>query len=419
MSRNGLLRAIVAGAILTGILLIQRVPVDAVATGPTVIAVHRNGAVDISGNNVFGSVARMSVPAGNWLITATGTIQGVTSVNQVECQLAAGTEFYKARTQPSGQGVASSQPIVLLLAHHFAKTGLVILKCYSGGNLGDVLIRDVHVTAVKVGQLTNDAGTVGTGSPMGLYSQNTKMRGWTNNGFQDIQDLRLPVGTWLVQAVVWGGSGSEGDRIDCNLDSSSATGDQSFGEFESLGGLRGMSVEGVLTVSRPDGAALHCKDAQGLWFVDGSAIQAIQVGTLKYGQIGGSQTTTGSGSPTVVGGFGGPGGITDSSSLASIGSISLGAGSWFVTSKISVQAGAPATVRCQLQVTGLTDQGRVILDTGNNLYNWLEMSLTRKLSSTSTARDVCNQSGGTLGAGYFDLKIFALKAGTLTDTLLE
>ena len=135
--------------------------------------------------------------------------------------------------------------------------------------------------------------------------------------------------------------------------------------------------------------------------------------------IGGTHTTTGSGSPTVVGGYGGPGGITDATSLASIGSISLGTGSWFVTSKLSTQAGAPATVRCQLQVTGLTDQGRVILDTGNNLYNWLDMSLTRKLSSTSNAAVVCNQSGGPLGAGYFDLKIFGLKAGTLTDTLLE
>lgn len=418
MGFTGLGRAVVAGALLSGVLLVPALPVEA-ATIPTVIAVHRNGAVDISGNNTFGSIARMSLPAGNWLITATGTIQGTTSVSQVECQLVAGTEFFKARTQPSGQGVASSQPIVLLLAHHFAKTGAVILKCYNGGNLGDVLIRDVHVTAIKVGQLTNDAGTVGTGSPMGLYSQNTKVRGWTNNGFHDVQDLRLPVGRWLVQAVAWGGSANEGDRIDCNLDSSSATADQSFGDFESFGGVRGMSVEGVLTVSRPDGATLHCKDTQGLWFVDGSAIAAIQVGTLKYGQIGGTQTTTGSGSPTVDGGYGGPGGITDATSLASIGNISLGTGSWFVTSKLSVQAGAAAAVRCQLQITGLTDQGRVILDTGNDLYNWLEMSLTRKLSSTSKANVVCNQSGGALGAGYFDLKIFAIKAGTLTDTLLE
>ena len=60
-----------------------------------------------------------------------------------------------------------------------------------------------------------------------------------NNGFQDVQDLRLPVGTWLVQAVAWGGSSNEGDRIDCSLDSSSTTGDLSFGEFEALGAYEG------------------------------------------------------------------------------------------------------------------------------------------------------------------------------------
>ena len=76
MSRNSLIRAILAGAILTGLLLIPGASVDAVTTGPAVVAVHRNGAVDISGGNVFGSVARMSVPAGNWLITATANHPG-------------------------------------------------------------------------------------------------------------------------------------------------------------------------------------------------------------------------------------------------------------------------------------------------------------------------------------------------------
>jgi hypothetical protein len=407
----------VVGVALTAVLAFPVAGVSAATTGPTVIAVHQNGAVDVSGNNTFGNVARMSVPAGNWMITATGTIQGTTSVGQVECQLVAGTEFYKARTQPSGHGVASSQPVVLLLGHHFAKTGVVILKCYSDGVLGDVLIRDIHVAAVKVAQLTTDTSHFGSGSPAGLYSQNTKPRGWTNNGIHDLQELRLPAGTWLVQAVAWGASGNAGDRIDCSLDSFSATVDQSFGDFETV--TRGMSLEGVISVSAPNGATLHCKDAQGLWFVDGTAISAIQVGTLKYGQIGGTQTTAGSGSPTVVGGYGGPGGIDDGTSLASIGSISLGAGSWFVTSRLSLQAGATATVRCQLQVASRADQGRVYLDTGNDLYNWLEMSLTRKLSSTAKASVVCNQSGGPLGAGFFDLKIFALKAGSLTDTDLD
>src|SRR3954453_11459382 len=89
----------VVGGAVTAVLAFPVAGVSAATTGPTVIAVHQNGAVDVSGNNTFGNVARMCVPAGNWMITATGTIQGTTSVGQVECQLVAGTEFYKARTQ--------------------------------------------------------------------------------------------------------------------------------------------------------------------------------------------------------------------------------------------------------------------------------------------------------------------------------
>ena len=50
-----------------------------------------------------------------------------------------------------------------------------------------------------------------------------------------------------------------------------------------------------------------------------------------------------------------------------------------MTLKLSVQAGS--TVNGQVSAAGhggLTDQGRVILDTGHDLYNWLEMSLTKE-----------------------------------------
>ena len=154
-----------------------------------------------------------------------------------------------------------------------------------------------------------------------------------------------------------------------------------------------MSAEGILTVARPDGATLHCKDAQGFWVVDGSAISAIQVGTLKYGHYrwhvnddrlrfadrGGRLRRAGWHHRRDVA-------RVDRKHL-------VGRGSWFVTSKLSIQAGAPATVRCQLQLTGLVDQGRVILDTGNNLYNWLDMSLTRKLERDVQCRGLVQPVG--------------------------
>lgn len=39
------------------------------------MAVHRDAAVDVSGNSTFGTVATLALLVGNWSITATATIQ--------------------------------------------------------------------------------------------------------------------------------------------------------------------------------------------------------------------------------------------------------------------------------------------------------------------------------------------------------
>jgi hypothetical protein len=417
MKPYSLLGSAVVVGILSGLSLVAAMPVQAATTGPTVIAVHRDGAIDVPGNSTFGTIAKMSVPAGNWSLTATATLVGTDTTTRVECQLVAGTEFYKSRTLPTAQGPASSQSMVLLLAHHFAKTGTVTLKCASDGWTGDLLARDVHITAVQVGQLTDNGTTTGAGAPMARYAQDTTVRQYLDTSQHSVQDTSLPAGTWLVRATAWGISDIAGVQVECDLWTGTAFMDQSFASFGY--GERNISLEGVVTVSGTSDAAIFCHDQSDGWFIYGSAISAIKIGTLKYGQLGGSQGTTGSGTPMVIGGYAGPGGITDTTSLASIGSLSLGTGSWFVTSKLSVAAGGGTPkVTCQLKIGTSASQSRVILDTGNNLYNWTAMSLTKNLSAASNATVACDQSAGSLGAFYYDLKIFALKAGTLTDTAL-
>ena len=357
------------------------------------------------------------MPAGNWSMEATATLVGTDVTNRVECQLVAGTEFYKSRTTPPAKGPGSSQSIVLLLAHHFAKTGTVTFKCYSDGWAGDVLARDVHVTAVQVGQLTDNGTSSGTGSPRAIYAQNGDYRPYLDTSAHDLQTMSIPSGTWLIRATAWAYGGS-GNRVDCVLDVEGLTADVSFEDLES--GERTISLEGTAKVNFNATVILRCNVAKGGWIAYGSAISAIQVGTLKYGQLGGSSTTTGSGSPTVIGGEGGPGGIVDTTSLAPIGSMSIGAGSWLVTSKLSLAAGGGTPkVTCRLTISTASSQSRLVLDTGDNLYGWMAMSLTRKLTATSNAAVACNQSAGPLGAFFYDLKIFALKAGTLTDTDLD
>ena len=419
MSFNGVRRTLAAAAIFGGLLTIPALPVQASTTGPTVFAVHRDGAIDVPGNATFGTIAKMSVPAGNYSITATATVIGTDSTSQDECQLVAGTEFYKTQAIPTAQGPSSSQSIELLLAHHFGKAGTVTLKCYNNGWSGDLLIRDVHVVAVQVGQLTDDSTTTGTGTPRAVYAQDTSFRQYVDTAQHSPQDLSLPAGTWLVRASLFWATGTVGSpRVDCSLVSGNTPQDQSFASFGS--DRRTMSLAGVFTLSQAGDVYILCNVSTGGWVVYGSAESAIQVGTLKYGQLGGTLSTTGSGSPTVIGGYGGPGGITDATSLASIGSLSLGAGSWFLTSKLSVQGGgATPKVTCDLKLATGSSQSRVVLDGANSLYNWMAMSLTRKIAATGNASVACNQSAGTLGAGFFDLKIFALKAGTLTDTGLN
>ncbi len=194
--------------------------------------------------------------------------------------------------------------MVLLLAHHFVKTGTVTLKCYSDGWTGDVVVRDVHVTAVQVGQLTDNGTSSGTGAPQGIYAQNGDYRPYVDTTAHDLQNLSIPGGTWLIRATAWAFGGG-GNRVDCALIVEGLTADQSFEDLE--GGERTISLEGTAKVNFNATVTLRCNVAKGGWIVYGSAISAVQVGTLKYGQLGGTLTTSGSGSPTVVGGDGGPG----------------------------------------------------------------------------------------------------------------
>jgi len=407
---------VAAGFVLTAAVGFPTAQADATTTGPTVIAVHRDGAVDVPGNSTFGTIAKMSVPAGNWSMLATATLIGTDVTNRVECQLVAGTEFYKSRSIPTAQGPGSSQSIVLLLAHHFAKAGTVTFKCYSDGWTGDVLIRDVHVSAVQVAQLADNGSVFGTGTPVAIYSQ-SGYQPFLDTAAHDLQSINLPSGRWLIRATAWA-FGGNGNRIDCAIVVGGVTADTSFEDLEN--GERTISLEGAATVGVVSNVAFRCNVAKAGFIVYGSAISAIQVGTLKYGQLGGSSTTTGSGTPMVVGGEGGPGGITDATSLASIGGLSLGAGSWLVSAKLSLAAGAGTPkVTCQLKLSTASSQVRVVLDTTNNQYNWMALSLAKKLTATSNVAVACNQSAGSLGAFFYDLKVFALKAGTLTDTDLD
>ncbi len=419
MSLTHISRAVVVGSLASGLLLVPAHSTEAATSGPTVIAVHRSGAVDISGQWAFGTIAKMAVPAGNWLITATATIQGTEPVLATYCDLVAGVDSYEARTDPTYNWTGSFAAMELQLAHHFAKSGSVTLKCDQGYWLGDTMIRDVHVTAIKVGQLTVGGVTYGSGSPTAISGADSTQRLYFDTAVHDVEDLALPAGTWLVRATGWGFGNTSGDRVDCSLASSSSTADTLIEDFESFAS-RSIGLEGIVALSAPDHVYVHCKDTYANWSIRGSAISAIKVGTLKYGHFGSTLATSGSGSPTVIGAYSDDAGpIAPSQALHSIASLSIPAGAWFTTSHLSLLSGAQPNVTCQLQLARATDQGRLIMDASSYAIGWLGLSLTRKLSSSSKASISCGQSAKTNEVLFVHDKIFAIKVGKLTDTALN
>ena len=194
-----------ASAVTCGLLMSTALPVAATTTGPNVVAVHRNGAVDGPGGG-FAPVAKMTLPVGNWTITATATPQGTDVVSAAECFLQAGQEGYDTRSTPNATGPGSLVSIELLLAHHFAKSGTVYLNCFNSGSTGDVLICDVHIVAIQIGQLTDQVGSFGTGSPRAVYHYDPSLRMYASTATFDVQDMTLQPGTWFIQATAWGDS---------------------------------------------------------------------------------------------------------------------------------------------------------------------------------------------------------------------
>jgi hypothetical protein len=418
VSLTVLRRAAVAGALFAGLFAVPASPVAATTIGPTIIAVHRNGAVDIRGNS-YGTIATMSVPAGNWLIRATATVLGVNGAVDTQCELVAGADSYTDRTDPTITPPGNLGALVLLLGHHFVKAGSVSLNCTNNNWSGAMLIRDVHVAAIQVGTLTSGDVAYGTGTPIAVFQQVPGQRLYFDANQHVLQDMSLGAGTWLVQASATGLAYANGDRIDCTLASTSSTADFYVDDFEQYAGGT-VGLEGVIHLAAPGTISMTCKDSQGTWQVQGSAITAMKVGTLTYGHIGGTMTTSGSGTPTVVGAYSDDvGAVAVSQGAQSIGNLTLGAGSWFVTSHTSLFAGYPAQVTCQLQLGGANDQARVNLDTSGYAIGWLGMSLTRKLTASSKATIACGQSGQPNDMLYLHDKIFAIKAGSLTDTALQ
>jgi hypothetical protein len=377
-----------------------------------VIAAHRNGAADMGG------LASVHLPAGNWLISATLSVEWATASEVTTgCSLVAGASSSSATVDPLVNNPGVLEPVVLLLAHHFGSPGTAWLSCGGGGTAGEVLARDVHLIATKVGKMTVNGKAIGSGAPAAVYSLNNSFRSYAGSGQVTVQHISVPAGTWLVQAAMNADHGFGGTfEVRCSIQGGSNTADQGVTDLQEV--RRSIGLEGFVTLSSPGTIALGCNASA--WNVDSSAMSAMKVGKVSVESFGGSLSSSGSGTPVVVEGYSDdPGGVPTGGTRQSIAKLPVGSGSWVVVGKLSVLTSAAATVDCRLNAAGRTDEAVVQMDTSHELINSMFMAVTRSAPTPLDPGLACDQSAGSNQVVYFHDRIVALKVGSLTDTLLE
>jgi hypothetical protein len=398
-------------------------PADA-ASGPTVIAAHHEAPEDVRGNATFGTILSVSLPAGNWLVSASGLMVGTDSLNTfIECQLVVyGGTIYKGRTWTSPGGVHSVQPILLLWGAHYAAAGKATFKCYStAAATGDVLIRDAHLVAVKVGTLTTNAGTSAASGPRGYSVQDMSGRLTTGNMAtnDEIQTLNLPAGRWLVQATGWylNADLNSDAQLACRIFSGAADGQAATWALHG-GAPVSLGLQAVVVLGSPGTVHLQCSSSVQVATTQ-TAINALKIGTLRYGQLGSPQTTTGSGTPVVDAVYTEtPGYVASGDSLKSTASHAFAAGNWVTTVTQTLLNSTPATEACQLSFGGGRSLQRAKVAYTNSTVEaaWYYLTLGEHLSSKQSARVACDQTGPASEVLWWHLRIIGLEAGSLNDT---
>jgi hypothetical protein len=396
-------------------------PAEAVS-GPTVIAAHHEAPEDVRGNATFGTILSVSLPAGRWLVSASGLLVGTDSVDTfIECQLVVyGGTIYKGRTFTAPGGVHSVQPMLLLWGANYPSAGKATLKCYStAAATGDVLIRDAHLVAVKVGTLTTNAGTSGTGGPRGYSVQDQVGRLTSGNGSSndEIEALSLPAGRWLVQATGWyvNNNSNSDAQLKCRIFSGSADGQAATWalHLEPVA----LGVQGIVVLASPGTVHLQCSSPVQ-FITTQTAINALRIGTLRYGQLGGPQTTTGSGTPVVDAvSSDTPGYVASGDTLKSVAGHAFAAGNWVTTASETLLNSTPATEACQLAFTSGRALQRAKVGYTNSTVQaaWFYLTLGERLASKQTAKVACDETGPANEVLWWHLAIIGLEAGSLTD----
>jgi hypothetical protein len=383
------------------------------------------------------TVASLPLTKGRWLVIAKAVLAGTGGSNGahlgVECRLVLGSRSDRVTAAPTGQGLGGSRvPILLTTAGKLKGSGPAQLRCTAEVGAA-VKIRDIRLTAIRVGTLTTrrtsvpavarvgPSATSGSGEPLVISAKQGASASVDGDGtYQPVAALPLAAGRWwiLAKGVGFGATADVSYRCRITADGDADVIGLPIGSPGTPGAEAPFALQVAHDFAAPGTALLECRGDHG-FTLGNVVINALKVGTLTSDALPSPAATTGSGTPVVVSGWNdGPIGVPVDGTLRTVLSRPLSAGKWLVIAKASFEAeGVPADlvrgVACQLGFSGYKDDVELRYEDGISRVGSVVLQVPASSSGAQSAVLRCRRTdaGGT--GGLLFVKITALKLGSI------
>jgi hypothetical protein len=391
------------------------------ATNPAVIVGTAGSDVVIQHGSSFSNVTAMSIPTGTWFVTATATVHASNYGNIpgiiTSCRLTGGTDRDQGSWALTGDTQGRSVGSVLLTLIHVAGAAWSArLDCRTDAGTGDVAINSIRITALK--------GSTTTGSPRLHTVTRAASAASTGDGsFHSVLSLKVPPGRWWIVAKtnVANTYSSDTNSPFCQLKLGTDVDATNVGLYypSQAGYLEtiGVQVGHVFSTSTAGSAALQCR-ASHPFSTDHVRIIAVQAGKLVRKTFGGSSSSAGSGTPTVITGHAdGPLTLAGGGGSTTLGTLALPAGRWLVSAKAAFRDGSAFLVSCRL-LLGTANADQVDTRGGPTGFAGMYLQGGHVYSSPGTAKLVCTAAGTAGAVQARSIRITAVSASSLTQITL-
>ena len=394
------------------VLIAGALPVSATSSDVYVGSVE--GPVSVPGDNILHGIGGIVLPAGTWWVTATAVIDagdnGTPGSGQSTCELIADDGSFSYRLD---------QATWALLGH---PEGRAVDNVYLTATFMDSLVSTLslecssEIQSVSVSDLVMSAASVSANaSPMFKENGANSASIAGGSGFHTVGSLSLPKGKWLIvaKANIVSSSSSQTTNEVCQLKLSTTDVDQSGQSmyYTTQQGYEGEAAVQVAHVFASAGsAALQCKGKQAA-AANHIVLIGIKAGKLTRKPFGGTASTSGTGTPTIVSGYKAGSVAISAGSYGTIGSLALPAGKWLVQAKAFLKDGSEVRVDCQLTLGTMNDL-TYSLGAAAGHTTGLYMQTAASLSSSGNAIFSCDAASTGPSVSY--VRITAISASLLS-----